>query len=74
MRSLLINTILCFLIVIICITLSSSTSIDNDDDYAASIANNNWMYFDTIDPVHQLDARAAKSRFWKRAPHRKFWK
>ncbi len=71
MRTLLINTILCLFIVIIGITVSSSASIDNDD-YAA--ANNDWIDFDTVYPVHQLDARAAKSRFWKRVPHRKFWK
>jgi hypothetical protein len=71
MRSTLINTILCFFIVLLGITLSSSASIDNDD-YAA--ANIDWMDFDTYYPGHQLEARAAKSRFWKRAPNRKFWK
>jgi hypothetical protein len=68
MRIALINTILCFFIVIIGITLSSSASIDNDD-YAAS--NIDWADVDTF---HQLDARAAKSRFWKRVPPRRFWK
>jgi len=72
MRTVFINTFLCVLIVIIGITLSSSASIDSDD-YAAA-ANSDWMDFDTLYPVHQLDARAAKSRFWKRVPHRKFWK
>jgi hypothetical protein len=71
MRTVFISTILCVLIVIIGITVSSSASIDNDD-YAA--ANSDWIDFDTLYPVHQLDARAAKSRFWKRMPHRKFWK
>jgi hypothetical protein len=71
MRTAFINTILCFLIVIIGITFSSSASIDNDD-YAA--ANTDWTDFDTLYPVHQLDARAAKSRFWKRVPPRRFWK
>ncbi len=72
MRTIFISTILCLFIVIIGITLSSSASIDNDD-YAAA-ANIDWIDFDTLYPAHQLDARAAKSRFWKRAPHRKFWK
>ena len=71
MRTVLINTILFLLIVILGITVSSAASIDNEE-YAA--ANSDWMDFDTLYPVHQLDARAAKSRFWKRAPHRKFWK
>jgi hypothetical protein len=71
MRTAFINTILCFFIVIIGITYSSSASFDNDD-YAA--ANVDWMNFDTAFPSHHLDARAAKSRFWKRVPARKFWK
>jgi len=71
MRIALINTILCFFLVIIGITFSSSASIDNDDYPAANI---DWVDFDTIYPVHQLDARAAKSRFWKRVPPRRFWK
>ncbi len=71
MRTVFFNIIFCFFIVIIGITLSSSASIDNSD-YAAD--NIDWMDVDTFYPTHQLDARAAKSRFWKRAPHRKFWK
>jgi hypothetical protein len=71
MRTTLINTILCFFIVIIGVTLSSSASSDNEDHVAANI---DWIYADTYYPVHQLDVRAAKSRFWKRAQHRKFWK
>jgi len=71
MRTTMINLILCFSIVIIGITFSSSTSLDNDDYAAASI---DWIDFDNYFPPHQLDARAAKSRFWKRAAHRKFWK
>jgi hypothetical protein len=73
MRQTSINTMLFFVIVIIIgITLSSSATSDNDD-YAAA-ANIDGIDFDTFSPVHQLDARAAKSRFWKRARHHKFWK
>ncbi len=71
MRTSLINTILCFLIVIIGVTLSTSASLDNDDHAAI---NMDWADLDNYDAIHQLDARAAKSRFWKRAPHRHFWK
>jgi len=67
----LINTILCLFIVLIGIALSSSSSIDNDDNAAANLE---WNDFDSYYPAHFLNARAAKSRFWKRAPHRKFWK
>jgi len=71
MRMTLINTILCLFIALIGITLSSSFSLDNDD-YAA--VNNDWNDVDNYYPAHFLNARAAKSRFWKRAPPRKFWK
>ncbi|CAF1067759.1 unnamed protein product [Adineta steineri] len=72
MRTTLINTILCFFIVMIGITLSSSMSVDNDEHIAAS--NMDWSDGDNYYPSHQLDLRAAKSRFWKRAPNRHFWK
>ncbi|CAF0883068.1 unnamed protein product [Adineta steineri] len=71
MRMTLINTILCLFIALIGITLSSSSSLDNDD-YAT--ANSDWNQFDSYYPTHFLNVRAAKSRFWKRAPPRKFWK
>jgi hypothetical protein len=71
MRTNLINTILCCFIVIIGVALSASVSLDQDDHAAASM---DWTDFDRYGPAHQLDARAAKSRFWKRAPHRHFWK
>jgi len=66
-----INTILCLFIVLIGIAISSSSSIDNDDNVAANLE---WNDLDSYYPNHFLNARAAKSRFWKRAPHRKFWK
>ncbi len=53
------------------IALSSSSSMDNDDNAAASI---DWNDFDSYYPTHLLNVRAAKSRFWKRVPARKFWK
>jgi hypothetical protein len=71
MRMPLINTILCLFIVIIGIALASSSSIDNDDNVAANV---DWNDFDNFYPAHYLSGRAAKSRFWKRAPARKFWK
>jgi hypothetical protein len=71
MRMTLSNTILFLFIVLIGIALSSSSAIDNDDNVAANIE---WNDFDSYYPVHFLNARAAKSRFWKRAPVRKFWK
>jgi hypothetical protein len=71
MRLTLINTILCLFIVVVGIALSSSSSMDADDN---SPANIDWSDLDTYYPVHALNARATKSRFWKRAPHRKFWK
>ena len=71
MRLTLINTILCLFIVLIGIALSSSSSFDTDD-YAT--ANLDWNDLDNYYPAHALNARAAKSRFWKRVPHRKFWK
>lgn len=70
MRTTLLNTIFCFLIIIIGITFSSSAPFDNDE----IAANIDWVDFDTLYPNHQLDVRAAKSRFWKRVPSRKFWK
>ncbi|CAF0829125.1 unnamed protein product [Rotaria sordida] len=73
MRMISINAILCLFIVLIGIAVSSSSLIDNDEDAAAAAAAD-WNYFDSYYPAHLLKARAAKSRFWKRAPHRKFWK
>jgi hypothetical protein len=70
MRMTFISTILCLFIVLIGIALASS-SMDNDDNVAA---NFDWNDFDSYYPSHLLDVRAAKSRFWKRVPHRKFWK
>lgn len=71
MRMTFLNTIFCFFIVLIGIAISSSSSIDNDDNIAANL---DWHDFDAYYPTHYLNARAAKSRFWKRAPARKFWK
>jgi hypothetical protein len=71
MRMTFINTILCLFIVIISIALSSSSAIENDDDVAANL---DWDDFGNYYPAHLFNVRAAKSRFWKRAPHRKFWK
>jgi hypothetical protein len=71
MRMTLSNTILCLLIVLFGIAFSSSSAIDHDD-YAA--ANVDWNDFDSYYPSHLLNARAAKSRFWKRGQLRKFWK
>ncbi|CAF2151709.1 unnamed protein product [Rotaria magnacalcarata] len=70
MRMISINFILCLLIVLIGIAVSSSSSTDNDESAPPA----DWNYFDAYYPYHLLKARAAKSRFWKRAPHRKFWK
>lgn len=70
MRMVSMNILLCLLIVLIGIAVSSSASIDADENTAPV----DWNYFDTYYPYHLLKARAAKSRFWKRAPHRKFWK
>jgi hypothetical protein len=64
MRTTFINTILCLFIVLIGIAL------DSDDNVAANFDWNDFDYY----PSHLLNARAAKSRFWKRAPARKFWK
>ena len=71
MRIILINTILCLFIVLIGIAYSSSSSID-DDDFATG--NIDWNYFDNHSPIHLLNGREYKSRFWKRVPYRKFWK
>lgn len=70
MRMTFINTILCLFIVVIGIAFSSSSAIENDD----VAANIDWNDLDSYYPTHFLSARAAKSRFWKRAPARKFWK
>lgn len=75
MRFNLINTFLCLLIVFMGIALSSSSlssSFADTDDYANGNLDLNEL--DAFYPAHVLDARAAKSRFWKRAPQRKFWK
>lgn len=71
MRMTCINTILCLFIALIGIALSSSSAIESDDNLAANI---DWNDLDSYYPTHFLNARAAKSRFWKRAPARKFWK
>ncbi|CAF4096544.1 unnamed protein product [Rotaria socialis] len=70
MRMISVNFILCLLIVLIGIAVSSSSPTDNDESTAPA----DWNYFDAYYPYHLLKARAAKSRFWKRSPHRKFWK
>ncbi|UJR37115.1 hypothetical protein I4U23_029819 [Adineta vaga] len=72
MRTTLINTILFLFIAFIGITLSSSSSPDNDGN--AAVENIDWEDFDNYYPAHILSARAAKSRFWKRMSQRKFWK
>lgn len=72
MRAILITTIVTVLILLLGLTLSTSVSMDNEDYIAA--VNNDWLDWDRAFPAHQLDVRAAKSRFWKRTPHRKFWK
>ena len=71
MRLTFINTILSLFIVVILIAFSSSTTTENDDDVAANI---DWDAFGNYYPAHLFNVRAAKSRFWKRAPQRKFWK
>lgn len=71
MRTTLINTILCLLIVVIGMTLSASVPSDHEE-YPA--VNGDWLNVDLDEVAHQLDARAAKSRFWKRTPPRRFWK
>ena len=70
MRMIFINAILCLFIVLIGIAFSSSSAIDTDD-FAA--ANFDWNDFDSY-PSHFLNARAAKSRFWKRRQPSRFWK
>ncbi|CAF1519534.1 unnamed protein product [Adineta ricciae] len=42
--------------------------------YCFPVGNLDWEDTDSYYPAHILSARAAKSRFWKRAPQRKFWK
>ena len=71
MRMTVCNTILCLLIVLIGIALSSSSAIETDD-YAA--ANGDWNDFDGYYPAHILNVRAPNSRFWKRRTPSKFWK
>jgi hypothetical protein len=71
MRMIFINTILCLLIVVISIAFSSSSTIENDDNLDANLDSDD---FGNYYPIHLFNTRAAKSRFWKRAPHRKFWK
>lgn len=71
MRMILVNIIICVFIVLLGIAFSSSSSIDSDDLAAANL---DWNYYDSYYPAHLLKARAAKSRFWKRTPYRKFWK
>lgn len=68
MRTTFINTILFLFIAFVGIALSA----DNDGLTAAD--NLDWEDIDSYYPAHILSARAAKSRFWKRAPQRKFWK
>lgn len=71
MRMPILNTIFCLFIVLFGVALSSSSSADTADNAAN---NYDWNDFDGFYPTHFLNARAAKSRFWKRAPQRKFWK
>ncbi len=71
MNTTLVSTFLCVLIVIIGITYSSTSSVVSDDLIPVDIDD---IDFDMNYPGHDLDVRAAKSRFWKRAPQRKFWK
>ena len=72
MRAILINTILVLVILILGSTFSSSVPTDNED-YVAAV-DNGWLDWERAFPTHQLEVRAGKSRFWKRTPHRKFWK
>lgn len=72
MRAILITTIGTILILLFGLTLSTNVAMDNED-YVAAI-NNDWLDWERAFPAHQLDVRAGKSRFWKRTPHRKFWK
>lgn len=71
MHATLMNSLLCFFIVFLGITFLSGASIDNDE---YSLADTDWMDYNNFYPVHEFDDRAVKSRFWKRAPHRHFWK
>ncbi|CAF0986400.1 unnamed protein product [Didymodactylos carnosus] len=67
MRPTFVNICLCVIFLLLGLTLSAnaySLHNSNDDDFA-------WNQFDTID--HGLNARGV-SRFWKRVPHRAFWK
>ena len=71
MHARLFNTTLCILIVVIGIEFSLSISTNNDDSIPTNIR---WIDSDTYCPIHQLQTRRAKSRFWKRVPYRKFGK
>ena len=71
MRLSLINSLFCLLLAFLAIALSSSSTLENDDYVLGNI---DWNDFDGYYPVHGLNVRAAKSRFWKRAPRRHFWK
>ncbi|CAF3536796.1 unnamed protein product [Rotaria sp. Silwood1] len=52
-------------------TIISTASLENDE---YSLANNDWINMDTYYPTYEFDTRAINSRFWKRLPHRHFWK
>ncbi|CAF1237040.1 unnamed protein product [Rotaria sordida] len=71
MHTTLMNTFLCFFIVIISITFLSSALLENDE---YSLADNDWMDFNSYYPTYKFDTRAVNSRFWKRLPQRHFWK
>lgn len=71
MHSTLMNTLLCCFIVFLGITLLSTAALDNDE---YSLADMDWMDYNNYYPYHEFDERGIKSRFWKRAPRRHFWK
>ena len=71
MRLSLINSLFCLFVAFLAIALSSSSTLENDDYVLGNI---DWNDFDGYYPEHALNVRAAKSRFWKRAPRRHFWK
>ena len=71
MRLSFINSLFCLFLAFLAIALSSSATLENDD-YV--LGNLDWNDFDGYYPAHALNVRAAKSRFWKRAPRRHFWK
>ncbi|CAF1486258.1 unnamed protein product [Adineta ricciae] len=72
MRTTFINAILFLFIAFVGMALSASSSADIDG--LTAVGNLDWEDTDSYYPAHILSARAAKSRFWKRAPQRKFWK